>query len=138
MRSVNSVTLLGYVGGDPKSNRTSGGKCVSNFSLATSFKSGDKEFTEWHRLVAWGRLGEIVRDYVHKGTKLYAEGHLQTRSYESEGTTKYVTEVVLDSMSLLDSREADSSKSSQMRGNTSERRGSKRDTGEITDDDIPF
>ena len=134
MRSVNSVTLLGYVGQEPKVNATQGGKTVANFSVATSFRTADKrEFTEWHKLVAWGRLGEIVRDYVKKGSKIYAEGHLQTRKYESEGTEKYITEIVLDSMSLLDSRPADASKAAPMRGSTSDRANT-----EITDDDIPF
>jgi single-strand DNA-binding protein len=134
MRSVNSVTLLGYVGQDPKVNATQSGKTVANFSVATSFRTADKrEFTEWHHLVAWGRLGEIVRDYVKRGSKIYAEGHLQTRDYDKDGVKTYVTEIVLDSMSLLDSRPADASKSAPLRGSTSDRANT-----EITDDDIPF
>lgn len=132
MRTINRVTLLGHVGQEPTIRATGSGNTVASLSLATSYKPKDKdEVTEWHRLVAFGRTAEIVRDYVAKGSKLYIEGQLQTRSYDKDGEKRYSTEIVIRDLSLLSSKTADASKRAAVNGGTS-------DGSEITDDDIPF
>jgi len=87
-KTVNKVLLLGNVGKDPEITSTNGGTLVAKLSLATSERFKDKQGewqdrTEWHNLVAYARGAEILRDYVHKGSKLYVEGRLTTRSWES-------------------------------------------------------
>lgn len=112
-RGVNKVILIGNVGGDPEVRYMPNGNAVANVTLATSDSWKDKqtgqqqERTEWHRVVFFGRLAEIVGEYVRKGSKLYVEGRLQTREWEKDGTKRYTTEVVVDingQMQLLDSR----------------------------------
>ena len=95
-KSVNKVILLGNVGKDPEIRSTGGGTMVANFSLATSDRFQDaqgnwQDRTEWHNLVAFKRTAEIVRDYVKKGTKLYIEGKIQTRSWEDKEPAPSVT-----------------------------------------------
>ena len=90
-KSVNKVILLGNVGKDPEIRATGGGTMVANFTLATSDRQKDaqgnwQDRTEWHNLVAFTRLAEIVRDYVKKGSKLYVEGKIQTRSWDDKET----------------------------------------------------
>ena len=109
-RGVNKVILIGNAGADPELRYTPGGTAVSNFSIATNESwidsSGEKqERTEWHRIVVWGRLAEICNQYLRKGSKVYIEGKLQTRSWEGQdGQKRYTTEVVARDMQLLDSR----------------------------------
>ncbi len=109
MRGVNKVIIVGSVGQEPQVRATASGDCIVNFSVATSEsykdKSGNKvENTEWHRVSAFGRLAEIIRDYVVKGSKVYIEGKIKTRSYDKEGTKVYVTEIVANELQMLDSR----------------------------------
>lgn len=110
MRGVNKVILVGQIGADPEVKHTPSGSAVVNLSLATSESwkdknSGEKqEKTEWHRLCFFGRLAEIVGEYVRKGSKLYVEGRLQTRSWEQDGVKRYSTEIVVNEMQMLDSR----------------------------------
>lgn len=112
-RGVNKVILIGNVGGDPEVRYLPNGNAVANVTLATSDSWKDKqtgqqqERTEWHRVVFFGRLAEIVGEYVRKGSKLYIEGRLQTREWEKDGVKRYTTEIVVDiggQMQLLDSR----------------------------------
>lgn len=109
-RGVNKVILVGHVGQDPDSRYMPSGNAVTNLSLATSESWKDKntgqqqERTEWHRLVFFNRLAEVVNEYVKKGAKLYVEGKLQTRSWEQDGITRYSTEIVVGEMQMLDSR----------------------------------
>lgn len=113
--SVNRVNLLGNIGNDVEIKFTQGGTKVANFSLATNerYKGKSGEFvtrTEWHRLVAFGRTAEIIESYTAKGSKVYVDGSLRTRSWEDKETGKkqYRTEIVVDKVSLLDgSRNAD-------------------------------
>ena len=136
MRSVNKVTLLGNVGRDPEIRATQDGGAVANVSLATSYRTKEKEtVTEWHRLVAFGRTAEIIRDYVVRGSALYIEGQLRTRKYDKDGETHYSTEVVIRDVSLLNNRAAEASKSAALHGSTSDGRGV---NPEISDEDIPF
>ena len=110
-RGVNKVILIGNVGADPELRYTPGGTAVTNFNMATNEswadKSGERqEQTEWHRIVVWGRLAEICNQYLRKGSKVYIEGRLQTRSWEGQdGQKRYTTEVVARDMQMLDSRD---------------------------------
>jgi len=110
-RGVNKAILIGNVGADPELRYTPGGSAVTNFNMATNESwtdnSGERqERTEWHRIVVWGRLAEICNQYLRKGSKVYIEGRLQTRSWEGQdGQKRYTTEVVARDMQMLDSRD---------------------------------
>jgi single-strand DNA-binding protein len=107
MRSLNRVQLIGNMGRDPEMRYTTSGKAVCNFSVATShtWKDPDgtpQERTEWHNIVAWGKLGEICNQYLAKGRQVFLEGRLQTRKWQGQdGSDRYTTEVVIDNMILL-------------------------------------
>jgi len=107
--SVNKVMLIGNLGRDPEIRYTTSGQAVANFTLATTEKytnkAGDKqEDTEWHRIVAWGRLAEICGEYLTKGRMVYIEGSIRTRSWEDkEGNTKWTTEIIARNMQMLGS-----------------------------------
>lgn len=111
-KSVNKALLLGYVGKAPEIRSTAGGTLAASFSLATTERQEDRQGnwtdkTEWHNLVAYGRTAEIVRDYVNKGTHLFIQGKIQTRSWDDResGQKKYRTEIVAFDLTLLgDSR----------------------------------
>lgn len=109
-RGINKVILVGNVGQDPETRYMPNGNAVTNVTLATSDVWKDKntgqqqERTEWHRIVFFQRLAEIVAEYVKKGSKLYVEGRLQTRSWEQDGVKRYTTEIVASEMQMLDSR----------------------------------
>ena len=105
--SVNKVILIGNVGKDPDTRHLEGGHTVSKFSLATSeaYKNKDGEKitnTEWHNIVLWRGLAEIAEKYVRKGSQIFIEGRIRTRSFtDQEGKTKYITEIIGDSMQML-------------------------------------
>lgn len=108
MAGVNKVILIGNLGRDPELRYTPSGVPVATFTLATTEEWRDKntgekqEHTEWHRIVAWRRLGEICREYLHKGSKVYIEGKLRTRSWEDKnGNTRYTTEIVAQTLQIL-------------------------------------
>src|ERR1700676_2376120 len=112
-KSVNKVFLLGNVGKDPEIRSTAGGTMVANFGLATSDRQKDaqgnwQDHTEWHNIVAYARLAEIVRDYVKKGHKLFIEGRITTRSWDDKehaGKKNYRTEIIVNDLSLLSGRD---------------------------------
>jgi single-strand DNA-binding protein len=154
-KSVNKVILLGNVGKDPEIRSTPGGTMVANFTLATSDRFQDaqgnwQDRTEWHSLVAFKRTAEIVRDYVKKGSKLYIEGKLTTRSWEDKETKqkKYRTEIVVFDLSLLSGREEGSgggARAASQAANFDQRPPASADgpdeysqQAEISDADIPF
>ena len=154
-KSVNKVILLGNVGKDPEIRSTGGGTMVANLTLATSDRYQDQQGnwqdrTEWHNLVAFKRTAEIIRDYVKKGSKLYVEGKIQTRSWDDKesGAKRYRTEIIVNDLSLLSGREDGSggySRSSSQSGGASnydQRAPAGQDdlaqSAEISDDDIPF
>ena len=119
-RGVNKVILVGSVGKDPESKVMPNGNAVVNFSLATSESWKDKsgqqqESVEWSRCVCFGKLAEIIAQYVKKGSKLYLEGSLKTRSWEKDGVKQYATEIVISEMQMLDGKPAESSQPSQGR-----------------------
>ncbi len=139
MAGVNKVILVGRLGADPEVRYTTGGTAVANLRIATSEEwrdrnSGEKQSrTEWHRVVCFGRLGEICAEYLRKGKQVYIEGRIQTRSWDDkDGNTRYSTEVVAREMQMLGSPDR-------------EGKASYPDTGEppdepvtIPEDDIPF
>ena len=107
-RSLNKVMLIGNLGKDPELKYTPSGVAVATFSIATSEQWKDQEGnaqekTEWHNIVAWRKLAEIVGEYLKKGKKVYIEGKLQTRNYEKDGVKRYITEIVADQLIMLDS-----------------------------------
>ena len=110
MRGVNKAIIIGSVGKDPEVRATASGDCIVNLSVATSEswkdKQGNKqESTEWHRVSAFGKLAEIIRDYVVKGSKVYIEGKIKTRKWQDkEGKDQYTTEIVANELQMLDSR----------------------------------
>jgi single-strand DNA-binding protein len=109
MKTVNRVTLLGNVGKNPEVRDAPSGAIIANFSIATTDRYKDKasgewkESTDWHNIASFGKLAEIVRDYVHKGSPVYVEGKLRTRSWEKDGQKQYRTEVIADNIVLLGS-----------------------------------
>lgn len=109
MAGVNKVILLGRLGADPEVRYSSNGTAVTNFRMATSTilknKQGEKEEkTEWHRIVAFGRLGEICGEYLAKGKQIYLEGRLQTRDWEDkDGNRHWTTEIIALNMQMLGS-----------------------------------
>jgi single-strand DNA-binding protein len=154
-KSVNKVILLGNVGKDPEIRSTPGGTMVANFTLATSDRFQDaqgnwQDRTEWHNLVAFKRLAEIVRDYVKKGSKLYIEGKIQTRNWDDKetGAKRYRTEIIVLDLSLLSAREeggggySRAASSSSTAASFDQRPAAAPDdfaqSAEISDDDIPF
>jgi single-strand DNA-binding protein len=109
---LNKAILIGNLGRDPEVRYTPSGVAVANFSIATSEtwtnKEGEKETrTEWHRIVAFGKLGEICGEYLSKGRQVYIEGRIQTRDWEDkDGVKRYTTEVVASQMIMLGSRDS--------------------------------
>lgn len=154
-RGVNKVILVGNVGQDPETRYMPNGGAVTNLSLATSESWKDKnsgeqqERTEWHRIVFYQRLAEIVAEYVKKGSKLYVEGRLQTRSWEQDGVKRYATEIIANEMQMLDGRGGDSGAGGGYQGaqNSQPRNAAKGQQqapaapagmNDNFDDDIPF
>jgi single-strand DNA-binding protein len=141
-KSVNKVILLGNIGKDPETRFLSSGTAVSTCSIATShnFKNGDGEWTEkteWTNLKFWGRLAEVVNEYVKKGDKLHVIGRLETQSWDDKesGEKKYRTEVVVEEMSLLGGKGEDGGSETKSKGNN--RQSKKRQEPE-DDDGVPF
>jgi single-strand DNA-binding protein len=154
-KSVNKVILVGNLGKDPEVKYTPNGVPVAKFSLATNERYKDKsgewqDRTEWHSIVAWQRLAEIVGEYVKKGSKVYIEGRLQTSSWEDKqsGEKKYRTEIIVSDLVLLGgrgeggdvegraSRGASATATFDQRPSQAEEPASH--PAEITDEDIPF
>ena len=114
---LNKAMLMGNVGKEPDI-RTANGEKVANFSLATTFKGGEKETTEWHNIVVWGKKAEVIEKYVSKGSSLYVEGTIRTRSWDDQqGERRYTTEIVAHTIQLLG--------------------GKKQEAQEAQDDDLP-
>ena len=149
-KGVNKVFLLGRLGKDPEMRATTGGMTIASFTLATSDRQKDQQGnwqdkTEWHNLVAFQRTAEIVRDYCKKGSQVFVEGKIQTRSWDDKetGQKKYRTEILVNELSLLDSKSG-GGEGGYSRSNTAgfdqrtpASQAEHADPG-ITDDDIPF
>lgn len=112
MASVNKVIIVGNLGRDPEVRYMPSGDAIANIAVATSYKSKDrntgeqKELTEWHRISFFGRLAEIVAQYLKKGSSVYVEGRLQTRKYtDKDGIERYATDVIAENMQMLGGRQ---------------------------------
>jgi single-strand DNA-binding protein len=156
-KGVNKVMLLGNVDKDPEIRTTPGGMTVATFSLATADRAKDAQGnwadkTEWHNLVAFQRTAEIIRDYVKKGSQIFVEGKIQTRSWDDKtsGEKKYRTEILINELSLLGGGAGGgrSEGASSSSGGYSARSSSSSSSAsapandyadqQITDEDIPF
>jgi single-strand DNA-binding protein len=112
MASVNKVIIVGNLGRDPEIRYMPSGDAIANIAVATSYKSKDrntgeqKEQTEWHRISFFGRLAEVVGQYLKKGSSVYVEGRLQTRKYtDKDGVDKYATDIIAEQMQMLGGRQ---------------------------------
>ncbi|MBI5214510.1 MAG: single-stranded DNA-binding protein [Ignavibacteriae bacterium] len=113
--SLNRATLIGHLGKDPEVSYTASGIAVAKFSIATNERWKDEsgnlqEKTEWHNIVAWRKLAEICGQYLKKGSKIFLEGKIQTRSWDDKNTgiKRYTTEIVADNLIMLDSKGGES------------------------------
>lgn len=105
MASVNKVILLGNLGRDPETKVTPAGKQLTEFSMATTFGSGESAKTEWHNIKAWDKNAEVAAKYLTKGSPVYIEGRIETRTYDNkEGVKQYRTEVIVERIQLLGSK----------------------------------
>ena len=150
MAGVNKVILVGNLGSDPEVRSTPGGQRVANFRLATSRQwtgqDGQKqEKTEWHSIVAWGKLADICERYLQKGKQIYVEGRLETRTWQDkEGQTKYKTEIICEQMQMLGragDKGGDVPYEGPARGSAPDERGSDENLQPApggADDDLPF
>lgn len=149
MRGLNKVQIIGNVGADPEIRYTQAGTAVANVRVATNFtykdRSGEKhESTEWHRVVAFGKLAELVQEYVHQGSPIYFEGRLRTREWEKDGVKRYSTEIIAAEMILLGgNRNGNGNGTRQPAGQAANGSGwpaseAPASTGEDFDDEIPF
>ncbi|MFN8437059.1 MAG: single-stranded DNA-binding protein [Cytophagales bacterium] len=108
MKGLNKVTLIGNLGKDPEISTLEGDITLAKFTLATNESYKDQNgntqtITDWHNIVAWRNMAEKVGKYLHKGSHIYMEGKIKTRSYEDkDGTKRYVTEIIADSFIMLD------------------------------------
>jgi len=153
MAGVNRVMLIGNLGRDPEIRYTQNGVAVTNFSIATSEEWNDKntgekqEKTEWHRIVAFSKPAEVLGKYLEKGSKVYIEGRLQTRSWDKDGQTHYTTEIVVSNFQFLGGRGGGQS-GGQQRQVGNQNRGQQNQTVQgavdqyggqvVTESDIPF
>ena len=146
MASINKVILIGRLGRDPEIRYTPNGDAVANFSIATSENWKDKntgekkEKTEWHRLVAFRRLAEIIGEYLTKGSQIYIEGKLQTREWDDkEGNKRYTTEIVVNQMQMLGGKnDSGSDNYSPPTNQNTYRQQQPKPAPEDDDSDIPF
>ena len=152
-RGVNKVILVGNLGKDPEIKYTASGAAIANLTIATSDSWNDKqtgekvEKTEWHRVVAFQRLAEIMGEYLRKGSQVYIEGKLQTRKWQDQsGADRWSTEVVANDMQMLGSRGGDAGGQTQggggggFRKNPQPQQAAAQPPAEndFADDDIPF
>lgn len=134
MSGLNKAMIIGHLGRDPEMRYTQDGSPVANFSVATTEKYKDKENTEWHKVVAFGKLAEICGQYLQKGKQVYVEGRLQTRKYTGkDGTEKQSTEIIATSMQMLSGRGNEGGDADSGRSNAPSPSGNP-----AASDDIPF
>jgi single-strand DNA-binding protein len=149
-RGINKVILVGNLGNDPDIRYTAGGAAVANISVATTDSWKDKESgeqqdrTEWHRVVFFGRLAEIVGEYLKKGSQVYLEGRLQTRKWQDKsGNDRYTTEIVANDMQMLGGRAGGGMGNNEqsappMSNNAPSANAAPAADNDFVDDDIPF
>ena len=144
-RGVNKVILIGNLGADPETRYAPSGTAIANVRLATTDSRRDKETgeqidrTEWHNVVFFSRLAEIVSEYLRKGSQVYVEGRLQTRKWQDrDGNDRYTTEIVADNMQMLGGRGGGASAQPMERGGSSRPAAQPQPASEFEDDEIPF
>ncbi len=141
MAGVNKVILVGNLGKDPEIRYLENGTAVANFPIATSESYKDKEGnridqTEWHNVVVWRKMAEIAERYLRKGSQIYLEGKLRTKSWEDQqGNKRYTTEIVADTFTMLGKREDNQNTSTPSNTNTS---ATSQPDKRVEKDDIPF
>ena len=149
MANLNKVTLIGRLGQDPEIRYTQSGSAVANATIATNDywtdKQGEKqERTEWHSIVLWGKLADLAQSYLKKGSQVYVEGAIETRSWEKDGAMRYKTEIKVFKIEFLDSKSSeepaphsssalDSLSNARSKFETTEQRSQ-----DAQKDDIPF
>ncbi len=145
MASVNKVTIVGNLGRDPEMRYMPNGDAIANIAVATSYKSKSrttgeqKESTEWHRISFFGKLAEIVGQYLKKGSTVYVEGRLQTRKYvDKDGVEKYATGIVAESMQMFGGRQGMGDKSTGGEDDAPAPASPPAPNFSDMDDDIPF
>jgi len=143
MSGVNKVILVGNVGKDPEVRYLDNKMVVAKFSLATSDsfkKDGQKvDTTEWHNIVIWNKLAEIVEKYVRKGSKLYLEGRIKSRTWEDkDGKKNYATDIVCDQMTMLDSKKSGDDSSYMSSGPAARTQETPLPAASEQTDDLPF
>lgn len=149
-RGINKVILVGNIGADPEVRYMPNGNAVATISIATSEGWKDKqtgerqERTEWHRVVCFNRLGEIVGEYTRKGSKVYVEGSLRTRKWQDQqGQDRYTTEIIASELQMLDAKGANNFESNQNQASQSApaqqpKMNEPQESFEGIEDDIPF
>lgn len=144
-RGINKVILIGHLGRDPEVRYSASGSAIANITLATSEQWRDKqsgeqqERTEWHRVVMFGKLGEIAGEYLKKGSQVYIEGRLQTRKWQdNQGNDRYTTEIVANDMQMLGGRGGGSAGFNQDTGSAGSQAPAAAPAAADFDDDIPF
>jgi single-strand DNA-binding protein len=143
MAGINKAILIGNLGRDPELRYTQSGTAVANFSIATTERWTDRdgnpqERTEWHKIVAWARLGEVCAEYLKKGKQVYIEGSIHTREYEDrDGNTRYTTEIKAREMQMLGRKGDDDHNRDEDYGGPYPQ-DEPSSSASITDDDIPF
>ncbi|UOF94600.1 MAG: single-stranded DNA-binding protein [Bacteroides sp.] len=142
MSTINKVIIVGYLGKDPEVKHFDNGNLKANFPVATSetFISKDKQKitnTDWHNIIVWNKLAEIVEKYLHKGKLVYLEGKIKNRSWnDSDGNKKYITEIVADTITMLGKRNDNYTVNNDEDILSSNQ--TNKNNNEITDDDLPF
>ena len=145
MASLNQATIIGYVGDVPKISNTQNGRKVASFAIATTekgytSKSGVQypDRTEWHNIVLWGNLAEIAEKYLRKGSSVFIQGKMRTRSYDDKNRVKrYITEIEGDTMQMLD-RRADNATSPSIQNDVQPAYSNQQTQVSQKDDDLPF
>ncbi len=142
--SVNRVILVGNLGKDPEVRHLDGGSTIAKFPLATSESYKDRNTgerikqTEWHNIVLWRGLAEVAEKYLKKGNQVYIEGKLKTRSWDSDGVKKYITEVVADNMVMMSSKSSNDNGDSGSSYENSSASNDAMDNSSDPIDDLPF
>ena len=145
MASLNQATIIGYVGDVPKISNTQNGRKVASFAIATTekgytSKSGVQypDRTEWHNIVLWGNLAEIAEKYLRKGSSVFIQGKMRTRSYDDKvGVKRYITEIEGETMQMLD-RRADNATSPSIQNDVQPAYSNQQIQVSQKDDDLPF
>lgn len=146
MASINQATVIGFVGDEPKVSTTQAGRKVASFAIATTEKGYTAQNgttypdrTEWHNIVLWGKLAEVAEKFLHKGSSVFVQGKMRTRSYEDKnGLKRYITEIEGDIMQMLD-RKADANQSEVQQQSTQISQTPNNPSAyKKDDDDLPF